>query len=302
MPIQAVQVQATSWTPTTLLSLFILDGTSIGLSEIFYFHDGTNSSFQPVVFNGQTYLPFPIQVKGFGMDGRGTPNRPTITAANINGFVSNLLLQNQSLVGAKFIRQRVFARFLDNANWASGNPYGQPDPTAAYPQEIWFVNRKITENQQTVEWELGSLFELDGIKLPGRVILSNICSFKYRQVGTCNYTGVPVADSNNKTFMAGYGLTLNPRGVYDPTATYNAGDYVMITSSLTQYVGLLIYYVCTGTGVTGPTNAPLSNPSVWVQDACPKSIAGCSLRFPAPLSLRIGAYPGTSQAPFIVSK
>lgn len=303
MPLQLAQIEGSSFTPSTLMSLFVLDGTNIGMEAPFEFLDGTSTSYTPVIFGGVSYIPFPIQAKGFAADGTGKIPRPTLVASNINGFVSNLLLQNQNLIGARVIRRRVWARFLDNINWPNGNPYGTPDPTAAYPDETWYVNRKITENQQTVEWELGSLFEVDGVKLPRRQVNANICGFKYRDPNTCGYSGVPIADRNGMLFVGGtgtYGLTLNSRGTYSATATYNAGDYATIYSTLPQFINLPIVYVCVVNGTTGNANSPLNNNSAWVQDACPKSIAGCKLRFP--ITLRFGGFPGVSLAPYIVSR
>lgn len=299
---QQLQIsESMRFTPSTLVSLYTLDGTAIGMQEVFQFCDGANSSYQPIVFNGVTYAPFPILSSKFGYDGTGKPVRPTLSASNINGYVSQLLLNNQNLIGAMFVRQRVFARFLDAANWSNNiNPWGTPDPTAAYPREIWYVNRKTQENQQMVEWELASLFETEGLKLPRRQMLSNVCSWKYRDPQTCGYSDVPVADRNNKVFGAGgYGLTLNNRGLWDVNTGYNAGDYVTIISNLPQFKGLPILYVCLISGTGGNANSPVNNPSAWVQDACAKSVAGCKIRFPAPQTLRFGGFAGISQSPYI---
>jgi len=303
MPEQLVQIEALSFTPSTLLSLWTLDGSSIGLPETFSFIDGTSTSYQPVIFNGITYIPFPIMVRNVAADGTGRIPRPSLMASNINGFVSNLLLQNRNLIGARVIRQRVFARFIDAINWPNGkNPWGTPDPTAAYPQEIWYVNRKISENQQVVEWELGSLFEVDSVKLPRRQINANTCWFNYRDGPTCGYSGAPLADQNNMVFGAGgYGYTLNARGVYNSSSTYAQGDYVIITSNLPTISNLQVLYVCTTNGTTGNQNSPINNPALWVQDACPKSIAGCKIRYPGQ-PLRFGGFPGVSLAPYVVSK
>lgn len=306
MPQQLVQIEGLSFTPSTLLSLWTLDGTNIGMAEPFYFLDGTSTSYQPVVFAGTSYTPFPIMVKSVAADGTGKIPRPSLVASNINGFVSNLLLQNQNLIGARVLRQRVYARFIDAVNWPNGkNPFGSPDPTAAYPQETWYVNRKVTENQQTVEWELGSLFEVDSVKLPRRQMNANICAFLYRDPTTCGYSGPPVADRNGMLFVGGagtYGFTLNNRGIYNAGSTYAVGDYVTINSNIPQFAGLPIVYVCQVAGVTGNQNSPINNPGLWVQDACPKTIAGCKLRFPFPQTLPFGGFPGTSLAPYVVSK
>lgn len=256
---------------------------------------------QPLVFNSTTYTPFPIAVEGMGYDGKGSPVRPKLTASNINGFTSNLLLQYQNLIGARIIRRRVFARYIDAVNFpGSVNPYGTPDPTAAYPDEVWFINRKITENQQIVQWELATLFEVDGIRLPKRTVQAGVCPFKYRDPNTCGYSGPPIADRNNKVFGAGgYGLTLVNQGLYNPVTSYNAGDYVYLFSPLPQLAGVPLYYVCVTSGTAGVS--PLSGASSWQADSCPRTILACKLRFPNQ-ALRFGGYPGCAQAPYTISR
>lgn len=304
--ITAVQQESYLASPSTLISLYILDGTAIGFDEILYFVDGQATSYQSLVFNSQSYLPFPIITKGMTADGQGKVSRPSIIAANINGFVSNLLLPNGNLVGAKIIRRRVFARFLDAVNFVNGiNPYGAPNPSAAYPDEIWIVNRKIKEDQQQVEWEMASPIELDGIRLPRRQITATVCGFiKYRDPDTCGYNGLPVADRNGKLFVGGAGTygftTLTDQGEYDSATTYNAGDFVNVPSPIPQFSGLPVLFVCLANGTVGNQNSPINNPSLWVQDACPKSLGACKLRFPNQ-PLRYGGFPGVSTAPYIVS-
>ena len=301
---QLNQIESLRFSPSTLCSLYTLNGAAIGMQEVFQFCDMTNAGYQSIIFNGVTYAPFPILSAKFGYDGTGKPVRPTLAASNINGYVSQLLLNNQNLIGAMFIRQRVFARFLDAANWSNNvNPWGTPDPTAAYPQEIWYVNRKTKEDQQAVEWELASLFETDGLRLPRRQMLSNVCSWKYRDPFTCGYNGAPIADKNNKVFGAGgYGFTLNNRGLWDVNTGYNAGDYVTIFSNLPQFAGIPIYYVCLVSGTGGNAQSPINSPSNWVQDACAKSVAGCKIRFPAPQTIRFGGFPGIATSPYIAQR
>lgn len=299
---QTMSEQA-AFTPSALLSLFVLDGTAIGLSTVYYFCNGTNVLQQPIVFNGVTYTPFPIRMDDMSTDGKGQVSRPKITVSNINGFVSALLLQNQQLNGATIIRRRVFGRFIDAANFPGGvSPY-TPTPSAAYADEPWVVNRKITENPQFVTWELTSPISLENIKLPRRQIVANICMppVKYRDVGTCGYTGAPVADSKNRVFGAGgYGYTLVDLGAYSAATTYAQGEYVYVQSTLPQFAGIKIYYVCTTNGTVGIN--PVGNPVRWVQDSCAKSPNACKLRFTGGTPLRGGFYPGVTRSQWIINQ
>lgn len=287
--------------PTSLLSLYELDGTAIGLTTIYRFYDGTDNNFQPLVFNGITYTAFPIKVEGLDLDGKGSLPRGTVTIANINGFVSSLLLQNQQLNRAKFSRIRVYARFIDSANFLDGiNPYGTPDPTAAYEADIFYVSRKISENRDYVAFEVVTALELENVKLPNRPILANICPYRFRQSTTCGYSGAPIADRANKLFEGGagtYGLTLVDQGQWSAATTYNAGDYVYVISTLPQTLGDRLYYVCYVNSTVGSSQSPSAAPNRWLSDACSKSMAGCKLHFPTG-PLPGGFFPGVTRGAF----
>ena len=51
---------------------------------------------------------------------------------------------------------------------STGNPFGTPDPTAEFPQEIYYIDRKSTETRDIVTWELAAVFDLVGIRIPKR--------------------------------------------------------------------------------------------------------------------------------------
>ena len=52
---------------------------------------------------------------------------------------------------------------------SQSNPYGTPDPTAEYPQEIYKIDRKSTESRSVVQFELAASFDLANIRIPLRV-------------------------------------------------------------------------------------------------------------------------------------
>jgi lambda family phage minor tail protein L len=295
---QKVNLEATKFNPSTLLSLYELDATSVGGPQLF-FHDGLANNFQNLVFNGISYTAFPIEMTGFEYDGKGSLPRPKLRASNIRGFVSAYILSSGDLVGAKFIRRRVFARFIDAVNFPNGvNPYGSADPTAAYADDIFYVNRKVTENNDYVEFELATALEIDNVKLPRRQIFAHICGFKYRD-SSCGYSGAPVADKNNNKFSDYYGFTLVDKGEYSAATTYNQGDYVYLVSNLQQTLGQRIFFVCSANGIVGADKGPMKNSSSWIPDFCSKMIVGCRCRYPSPVTLPFGGFPGVSRGAFV---
>tara|TARA_R100001460_G_scaffold18490_2_gene39217 strand:- start:1235 stop:2218 length:984 start_codon:yes stop_codon:yes gene_type:complete len=57
---------------------------------------------------------------------------------------------------------------------SQSNPYGTPDPTAEYPQQIFKIDRKSAENRAVVQFELAASFDLANIRIPLRVCTKEI--------------------------------------------------------------------------------------------------------------------------------
>jgi len=190
----ALSSEIQSLSPSAVIELFVLDASGIG-GDVFRFHAGTNALRGKLIWQAKEYLPFPVQVSGFEFSGTGQLPRPKIVVANLTGVMTTLLLELDDLLGAKFTRKRTLAKFLDGANFPSGsNPTA--DPTAEFADDIFFVDRKISENRDIVEFELASSFDLQGVKLPRRQIIQNICPWKYRGA-ECGYTGSSFFDAND---------------------------------------------------------------------------------------------------------
>jgi len=175
VPVSSLQ----SINPGAIIELFTLtlDSTLHGSSTVHRFHNGSNMNANGnIVWAGNTYEKFPIQCEGFDFGSTGTLPRPTISVSNIFGTITALLqAANQTTVGndlngTKLVRIRTLAKFLDAVNFEGNtNPYGTPDPTAEFPQEIYFLDRKITENRDLVQWEAISALDLINVKLPKRI-------------------------------------------------------------------------------------------------------------------------------------
>lgn len=178
---------------SALVELFVLDMSKFNVPN-FYFHAGTNQVGSEIVWQGQTYSPLPIEAEGFGATTSGTLPRPKIRVANGDGFFSRESVAYRELVGARIIRKRTFARFLDAVNFPNGNPTA--DPNSHFPDDIWFVDQKTVENRHIIEWELASGFDLQGVALPYRQVIQNCCSWHYRS-SECSYTGAAMYDYND---------------------------------------------------------------------------------------------------------
>ena len=151
---------------------------TISDETVFLFHSGVNlTNNNDIVWQSNTYARMPCEADGFAYSGKGKLPRPTITFSNILGTITTILQKvNQTtafsdLTGAKVIRRRTLSRFLDAVNFPSSlNPYGTPDPSSELPQEIYFIERKVTESRDIVQFELVSTFDLLGVGAPKKLV------------------------------------------------------------------------------------------------------------------------------------
>ena len=163
--------------PSAIIELFTIttDAALHGSAQTYRFHNGTNlNANADIIWAGNQYLKMPIQAEGFAFQ-KGQLPRPTLTISNALGTITAILLNvNQvttgnDLTGATVTRIRTLARYLDAINFPGGtNPLGTPDPTAEFPQEIYKIDRKSTENREIVQFELAAVFDLAGIRAPKR--------------------------------------------------------------------------------------------------------------------------------------
>jgi len=180
--------------PGAIVSLIEVDLTGLG-DSIYRFHNGTNELNTSVVWQGNTYTQFPVELVGFETSTQGSLSRPTMKIANVSGLLVPLMKSLDDLIGGKITRKRTMVKYLDAVNFVGGvNPTA--DAAVYFADDIYFIDRKVTENKVFVEFELVSSLDLDGIKIPRRQIIQNSCTWLYRS-GECTYAGGAVADSND---------------------------------------------------------------------------------------------------------
>ncbi|MBL0319634.1 MAG: phage minor tail protein L [Alphaproteobacteria bacterium] len=172
--------------PSAVMEMFEVDLTELG-GTIYRFHAGSNGLSEALVWQGETYSAWPCTASGFDYSTNGQLPRPKISLANAMGTITALILAHDDMVGGKVTRKRTLARYLDAVNFDGGvNP--DADDTAEFPDDIFYIDRKVTENKLVCEFELTSAFDVTGIKLPRRQIIQGLCPFLYRG-GECGYVG-----------------------------------------------------------------------------------------------------------------
>ncbi len=161
--------------PSAIIELFELQLSNAlhGANTLYRFHAGSSLNLNgEIVWKGNSYLRFPIEVSGFAFR-KGQLPRPKALMSNKNGFMSAILLNvnavttGNDLTGAVLTRITTQAKFIDAVNF-SNNQNADADPNAEYPQEKYSIDRKSGENREIVEFELAAPTDLAGVNIPKR--------------------------------------------------------------------------------------------------------------------------------------
>jgi lambda family phage minor tail protein L len=301
---------------------------------ILRFHNDTKILNSFIVWRGKTYYPAPIKAEGFESTTKGVLPQPTLTIASQSesGTDQLALLKNQirefgDIIGSKVTRIRTFAKYLDRINFSGSRQYSkrvleipqgyEPDPYAQLPKDVYFIERKQTETKNVLTYQLSSILDTEGTKLPKRVIVSDKCVWQYRGIG-CWYQHAE-EDEKNKDYTddkfppilkkaeisklgnpspaqaQGYGL---PKKAL-PTATQRDErmSILLPIGTTIQDLGLWInnteykignavyilkddikyYFVCKKEALGSEVMPP--NTEYWIADECSKSLNGCRLRW-----------------------
>lgn len=308
--VKNLQVEASSLTPSTVVDLFEIDlftpaqerGITLNENERYFrFHNQVKLLTTSIFWRGKEYIMAPVDANGFQKTSEGALPTPKLSiTVNETGIPLLALLKEKirllgDLVGCKLIRYRTFAAFLTSTNFNVHNEPSnlQTDEYAEFPPEIWYFNRKIRENRLIIEYELNSILDVAGIRLPRRQMIAQRCVHTYRGEG-CLYeygdpdknrineevhgefavlpkSAPPIATEDDKIITEVLGIiSLTDTGAYESGKTYNIGEYVYITNQGVKY-----YYVAKRNGVS---SIP-PNPIDWIADQCSKCIKGCKFRW-----------------------
>lgn len=309
----ALEVQKSA--PSAIIDLFEMSlypeiTSDTAYMEPIRFHSGVSGIEQNIIWQGNEYVRFPVEFTGFESNAKGTIPRPTVKVANLAGAISSLLYKFENLIGAKVTRKRTMYKYLDAINFPDGqNP--DENQEIEFPNEIYYVSRKVVENNLYVELELSPSWDLQGIKLPRRLCTQNICMWQYKGL-ECGYgevatlvrlqqafanTGTPekvVVTSNTHNLQPNDGVYLRfPTAYTNFNATYNITEVTTNTFTL-----LIPGWSAVTSGLLDFTNRfdsadnPIFNPSeATTADRCSKRLSSCKMRYGTSSVLPYGAFP-----------
>ncbi len=303
-----------SLSPSALITLFEIDISDIGFNKgifsqgevdlgintIFRFHNNVKLLNNSIFWQGKEYVAAPITADGFEMTLKGSLPTPRISiTVNEEGIPYLAILKDRiyqlgDIVGGKITRIRTMAKFIDDVNFLNEErPAGfSPDPNAEFPRDVYFIDRKTSENKSTLEYSLASIFDVEGVKLPLRRVANNYCPFTYRGKG-CFYeysgrrnimehgnTGEsvlpifapPAANEKDElltSILSGTSL-FSDMGTYNKDIQYLRGDVVYMVNKNVNYY-FVAKYDTKGT--------PPPNLRYWEPDTCSRTQRGCGIRY-----------------------
>jgi lambda family phage minor tail protein L len=155
-----------------LIKLFDIDATAI-TGSVYRFTDMTNSG-SSVVWNGNTYSPYPIKIDGISSTSTGAPARPRLYVTAIDGFFSALMALHEDMTGAQLIYRETFSTYLGTS--------------ISMPPLYLTLSQPIVNDMTGIVFELKSSLDVEKKWLPARQMLRD---------GNLPFPGLGVNKSTN---------------------------------------------------------------------------------------------------------
>lgn len=215
-----------------VVELFEFDASSLG-GGVYRFYSGAVTD-ATLVWRANLFVPLPIEASGWEFSGKGSLPTPSIRVSNVHLLMSSIIQDVGDPLGATITRWVTYEKFLDGESEADPN---------AYRKEVYQVERRVSQDEAMVEFELSAAIDQDGRKLPGRQVVRGFCNHRYR-----TYDAEKVDEFNQP----------------DPGFVY---------------VNATCPYVGDGSS-DGPFFTPSGNPTGEPsEDICGKKLSDCRLRF-----------------------
>jgi lambda family phage minor tail protein L len=142
------------------VELFDIDCSAItGIGTIYRLTPNVGSNNSNIMFGGDAYTPFPIQITSYAQDSDSAPARPTLSISNVSKLFGMLSFTFQDIIGARDVYYRTFANYL-----------GQSTKVSAAPLKFT-IARKTAHSMGMLSFELRSPLDSERAVLPKRQML-----------------------------------------------------------------------------------------------------------------------------------
>jgi lambda family phage minor tail protein L len=208
-----INQEAQKLLPGKRVELFDFDATNLDGATYYRFCSSFRVSGGSVTWKGETYTAIPITATGFEENSKGPLPTPTLRIDNIGLLPAAIINSLGDPLGATVTRWVTFSDFLDDG--------ATPDPNIHFLPHIFVIERKVSQTKISVEFELSAAIDAEGIQLPFRQVLRDVCTHRYRQWNgssfdytdaTCPYAGSDLMEGGTETpyFEANGDTTTDP--------------------------------------------------------------------------------------------
>ena len=215
--IEVVQKQDLGSELITLFDLEYADGSFAYFTSNY---DSGTIQFRDSSGTAQTYISLPIAAEGFDISSDGSYSRPILTVANIQSTFSDAIgMEYEELIGRRITRRLTLKKYLvgESGDTGAGNP------PVEYPKTTYVIDRIKDRNVLQIAFELAAPFDIAGITVPRRQIISGGCPWKYQAAS-------PTVAEQNKVG----GCNWHAQGAYRSGYIYvNQKDEYIVSSALT---------------------------------------------------------------------
>lgn len=170
--------------PVFLYTIFEYDGVNdLNLAE----------SKENVIYDGVTYLAFPIKHDTIGENSQGEIDSIKISVSNVSRLIQ-YYLEAYDFGGKKVRIRMIFREHLND-----------PDACLDY---VYFID-SYSANQDVAEFTLLPKTNVLSLTIPARNYSRNYCQWIFKDPDTCQYSGEGATCNKTKQACKGYGNYIN---------------------------------------------------------------------------------------------
>ncbi len=142
--------------------------------------DSTN-----ITIGDRVYRAIPMQMEDLSFEVQSSPPRPILSISNVVDFADESTTGTDfysDIINAKLVRRTVFSRHIEkfNSDGTEATDFNIENTLIQLPKQAFVIDRVANKTPIVISLELSSAFDLDKVKLPGRVISGGFCPFVYK--------------------------------------------------------------------------------------------------------------------------
>jgi len=257
-----------------------------------------------------------VSIEGVEINGAGVSPRPSLRIANIPTLTRSIsnnedgtgdeetlysILADEGLYkNESFLNTRIDYRRTLLSNTSKSTDSHPTAPPVEFPSQTYIIDKVASEDSIMVEFELASPIDVEGVKVPGRVVIGRYCVWRY-QGGTLNNDGGCNWALNGSGRFFNEKDELITRNITSIATWSNSGTYAQDAKVKTTGGGHTQIWEAVR---SVPANKdPTKHPSYWKRlDVCSKTLTGCKKRFQGnnsndtlntAITLPFGGFPGS---------